>query len=396
MNDQTQDADPQKADADIQQVNAEDADPQDADTQQANAPEADAQETDAQKADSTGSTGAEPETLRAYFQQMTLIRQFELKAKEMYQRAKIGGYCHLNVGEEATVVGLMDAIAERDYLYANYRVHGYAIARGLEPGRVMAELFGRTDGLAGGWGGSMHLCDAETRFMGGYGIVGGQMPPAIGAAMAISHRSDPGPESAAVMCLLGEGTSATGAFHETLNLASLWDLPIVFVVINNRVGMSTPVEKASAEPELYKKAASYRFEGRRVDGEDPVVVRDAAHEALTQARENHRPYLLETMSYRLKGHSVVDPARYRTDEEREELAENDLLPRWRSRLIEDGVLTEQDAETIEQEATETIERAVEFADDSPAPEPEDLFTNAYSTGVANAPSAMPGDRVITL
>src|SRR5699024_4578639 len=145
----------------------------------------------------------------------------------------------------------------------------------------------------------------------------------------------------------------------------------------------TPVEKASAEPELHKKAASYRFEGRRVDGEDPVVVRDAAHEALTQARENHRPYLLETMSHRPKGHSVADPARHRTDEERED-------------LIEDGVLTEQDAETIEQEATETIERAVEFADDSPAPEPEDLFTNAYSTGVANAPSAMPGDRVITL
>lgn len=352
------------------------------------------QDADAREADPTGSE--RPETLRTYFRQMTLIRQFELKAKEMYQRAKIGGYCHLNVGEEATVVGLMDAMAERDYLYANYRVHGYAIARGLEPGRVMAELFGRTDGLAGGWGGSMHLCDAESRFMGGYGIVGGQMPPAIGAAMAISHRTEPGPESAAVMCLLGEGTSATGAFHETLNLASLWDLPIVFVVINNRVGMSTPIEKASAEPELYKKADSYRFEGRRVDGDDPLVVRDAACEALTQARENHRPYLLETMSYRLKGHSVVDPARYRTDEERAELAENDLLPRWRSRLIEDGVLTEEVAETIEREATETIERAVEFADDSPAPDPQDLFTNAYSTGVANAPSTMPGDRVITL
>lgn len=347
-----------------------------------------------QDADPTGDE--QPETLRAYFRQMTLIRHFELKAQEMYQRAKIGGYCHLNVGEEATVVGLMDAMAERDYLYANYRVHGYAIARGLDPGRVMAELFGRTDGLAGGWGGSMHLYDAESRFMGGYGIVGGQMPPATGAAMAIAHRSDPGPESEAVMCLLGEGTSATGAFHETLNLASMWDLPIVFVVINNRVGMSTPIEKASAEPELYKKAASYRFEGQQVDGDDPVVVRDAAREALTHARENHRPYLLETMSYRLKGHSVVDPARYRTDEERAELADKDLLPRLRSRLIEDGVLTEQDAETIEREATETIERAVEFADDSPAPHPDDLFTNAYSTGVANAPSGMPGDRVITL
>src|SRR5699024_1461974 len=168
-----------------------------------------------------------------------------------YQRAKIGGYCHLNVGEEATVVGLMDAIAERDYLYANYRVHGYAIARGLEPGRGMAELFGRTDGSACGRGGSRRLCAAAARVVGGCGIVGGQMPPAIGAAMAISHRSDPGPESAAVMCLLGEGTSATGAFHETLNLASLWDLPIVFVVINNRVGMSTHVDKALDAPELH-------------------------------------------------------------------------------------------------------------------------------------------------
>ena len=343
-----------------------------------------------------GGQAEQSEALRSYFEQMTLIRHFELKAQEMYQRAEIGGYCHLNVGEEATVVGLMDAMEERDYLYANYRVHGYAIARGLDPGRVMAELFGRTDGLAGGWGGSMHLYDAATRFMGGYGIVGGQMPPATGAAMAISHRQEPGPESEAVMCLLGEGTSATGAFHESLNLASLWDLPIVFVVINNRVGMSTPVEKASAEPELFRKAESYRFEGERVDGDDPIAVRDAARAALKQVREQHRPFLLETMSYRLRGHSVVDPARYRTDEERAELAEKDLLPRLRSRLLEDGVLSEQDADAIERKADETVEQAVEFAGASKSPEPSDLFTNAYSTEVANAPRAMPGDRVITL
>lgn len=336
------------------------------------------------------------ETLRNFFQQMTLIRLFELKAQEMYQRAKIGGYCHLNIGEEATVVGLMDALDKRDYLYANYRVHGYAIARGLQPGRVMAELFGRTDGLAGGWGGSMHLYDAETRFMGGYGIVGGQMPLATGAAMAISHRSAPGPESEAVMCLLGEGTSATGAFHESLNLASLWNLPIVFVIINNGVGMSTPVENASAEPELYRKAESYRMLGLRVDGDDPVAVRDAARDALRQAREGHRPFLLETMSHRLRGHSVVDPARYRTEEERAELTERDLLPRLRSRLLDDGVFSEQDAETIEREAAEIVADAAAFADASPAPGPSDLFTNAYSTEVANAPRAMPGDRVITL
>lgn len=336
------------------------------------------------------------ETLRRYFQQMTLIRLFELKAQEMYQRAKVGGYCHLNIGEEATVVGLMDALDERDYLYANYRVHGYAIARGLEPGRVMAELFGRTDGLARGWGGSMHLYDAATRFMGGYGIVGGQMPLATGAAMAISHRGTPGPQSEAVMCLLGEGTSATGAFHESLNLASLWNLPIVFVIINNGVGMSTPVEKASAEPELFRKAESYRMQGLRVDGDDPVAVRDAARDALRHAREEHRPFVLETMSHRLRGHSVVDPARYRTDQERAELAELDLLPRLRSRLLDDGVISEPDAQTIEREAAEIVSDAVAFADASPAPDPSGLFTNAYSTEVANAPRALPGDRVITL
>ena len=187
--------------------------------------------------------------------QMALIRAFELRAAEMYTRAKIGGYCHLNLGEEATVVGLMAALRPEDYLFTTYREHGYALARGAAPGRVMAELFGRTDGLSRGRGGSMHLFDPQIRLLGGYGIVGGQLPPATGAALALAYRGEPGPDSPAVLCLLGDATTNIGAFHESLNLAALWRLPIVYVIINNQLGMGTPVEAASAEPELYKRGA---------------------------------------------------------------------------------------------------------------------------------------------
>jgi len=281
--------------------------------------------------------GAEPpEVLRDYYAQMALIRAFELRAAEMYQRAKIGGYCHLNLGEEATVVGLMAALEERDYLFTTYREHGYALARGLEPARVMAELFGKTTGVSGGWGGSMHLFDARARFLGGYGIVGGQIPPATGAALALTYRGDPGPDAEAVMCLLGDGTTNIGAFHESLNLAGVWRLPIVYVIVNNQLGMGTPVDKASAEPDLYKRGCSYRIPGERVDGDDVLAVRDAARAALHRARTERQPGLLETVSYRLRGHSVVDPARYRSKEESERLRGLDPVPAFRARLIEAG------------------------------------------------------------
>lgn len=336
-----------------------------------------------------------PETLRDYYRQMALIRTFELRASEMYTRAKIGGYCHLNLGEEATVVGLMTALQPRDYLYTTYREHGYALSRGIDPGRVMAELFGKTTGVSDGWGGSMHLFDVATRLMGGYAVVGGQMPPATGAALALTHRGEPGPDAEAVMCLLGDGTTNQGAFHESLNLAALWNLPIVYVIVNNRLGMGTTVDKASAEPDLYKRGCSYRMHGERIDGDDVLAVREATRAALDRARSEREPTLLEAMSWRLRGHSVVDPARYRTREETERLRELDPVPAFRSRLLQAGVLDEEAASQIDDDIDEQVTAAVEFADNSPDPTPDQLFDHAYATPVANAPEYLPGDPVVT-
>jgi len=340
--------------------------------------------------------GEKPELLRNFYEGMSLVRTFELRASEMYARAKIGGYCHLNLGEEATVVGLTAALEDRDYLYTTYRDHGYAIMRGMEPSVVMAELFGKATGVVGGWGGSMHMFDLDKRMLGGYGIVGGQIPPATGAALAISFRSEAGPESEAVMCLLGDGTTNIGAFHESLNLAGLWNLPIVYVIVNNGLGMATTVEDASAEPDLYKRGSAYRIEGTRVDGDDPIAVRDAARAALKKARVERRPSLLELMSYRLKGHSVVDPARYRSKEDTDEAKRNDPVTAFRAKLVADGVLTEKDADAIDDGADKVVTEAVAFADESPDPSIDELFDKVYSTPVANAPRRLPGEPVVVL
>ncbi|MBX3091183.1 MAG: pyruvate dehydrogenase (acetyl-transferring) E1 component subunit alpha [Cryobacterium sp.] len=338
--------------------------------------------------------GESADVLRGYYEQMVLVREFELRASEMYARAKIGGYCHLNLGEEATVVGLMAALQERDYLFTTYRDHGYAIIRGMDPGAVMAELFGKSTGVVGGRGGSMHMFDYALRMMGGYGIVGGQIPPATGAAFAINYRSEAGKDAEAVMCLLGDATTNIGAFHESLNLAGLWKLPIVYVIVNNRLGMGTPVERASAEPDLYKRGCAYRIPGVRVDGDDPIAVRDAALAALEKARVERQPAILETMSFRLKGHSVVDPARYRSTADNEEAQENDPVPAFRNRLLNDGVLDAAAAEAIHDAVEARVTAAVDFADSSPDPSPDDLFDFVYATPVANASRAYPGDPVM--
>lgn len=339
-------------------------------------------------------SGHSAEKLRGIYEQMLLIREFELKASEMYARAKIGGYCHLNLGEEATVVGLMEALRDDDYLFATYRDHGYALARGMSPGAVMAELFGREDGVVGGRGGSMHLFDFEKRMLGGYGIVGGQIPPATGAALAVAYRSEPGPDSAAVMCILGDGSVNIGAFHESLNLAGIWDLPIVYVIVNNRLGMGTTVEAASAEPDLYKRGSAYRMEGVRVDGDDPLAVIEATEEALTRARVERRPSIVETMTYRLKGHSVVDPAKYRSVEETEEAKANDPLPRFRERLLKEKVLDEKAVEKVRADVEKVVAEAVEFADASPHPDPKDLLRYLWATEVPNGLVAFPGEPVM--
>lgn len=326
------------------------------------------------------------EQLLGFYRQMVLIRRFEERAGQAYTEAKIGGYCHLNLGEEATVAGLMAAMRAEDYVFTNYREHGYALARGITPERVMAELYGRSAGVSKGWGGSMHMFDIDSRFMGGYGIVGGQVPLATGAALAIDYRGG----SEVVVCLMGDGTTNIGAFHESLNMAALWGLPIVYVVINNGLGMGTTVEQSSAEPELYKRATSYRMASARVDGNDPVAVHEAAQIAMASARDG-KPYLLETMSGRLKGHSVVDPARYRSREEVQALKTADPVAAYAVRLHEQGVLTDELIAQIEVEAREAVAAAVEFADGSPQPDVTTLFDYTYATPVANDSRRLPGE-----
>ena len=333
--------------------------------------------------------GEKPGTLVDYYRMMWLMRRFEERCAELYQRARIGGYCHLNLGEEATVVGLMAALEPRDYLFTNYREHGYALARGIEAGRVMAELFGKATGVSRGRGGSMHLFDAEARLLGGYAIVGGQIPLATGAAHAIAYRG--GDE--VVMCQMGDGTVNIGAFHECLNMAQLWKLPIVYVIVNNLTGMGTKVEAASAEPELYRRACAYRMASERVDGNDLLAVRDAARRAVQRARAESQPTLLEAVSFRMRGHSVVDPARYRSKEEVERGRAQDPVVAFRARLLAAGVLGEAEAAALEAEVEKELQQAVDFADASPDPTVEELFDDVYASPVANAPRALPGDPV---
>ncbi|MCQ4041465.1 pyruvate dehydrogenase (acetyl-transferring) E1 component subunit alpha [Streptantibioticus rubrisoli] len=333
--------------------------------------------------------GTEPEQLLEYLRLMLLIRRFEERAAQAYTQARIGGYCHLNLGEEATVVGVTQAMEPTDYLFTNYREHGYALGRGIDPGRAMAELYGRTTGVSKGWGGSMHMFDAQARLMGGYGIVGGQLPLAVGAALAVSYRGS----AEAVVCHMGDGTTNIGAFHESLNLASLWDLPVVFVVVNNQLGMGTSVEQSCAEPELHRRAAAYRMAGVRVDGTDVLAVRDAVREALCVARREQRPTLVEAVSSRLRGHSVVDPARYRTPQEADAAQREDPLPRFQHRLREAGVLDDRTLADLQSAVAAEVTRAAAFAEESPHPQVASLFDHTYATAVANESRRLPADAL---
>ncbi len=330
----------------------------------------------------------DPARLLDVYRQMLLIRRFEERAARSYTQALIGGYCHLNLGEEAAVVGLLSALAPSDYLFTNYREHGYAITRGIDPKYVMAELYGRVDGVSKGWGGSMHMFDVTHRLLGGYGIVGGQIPLATGAALALDYRNQPD----VVMCTLGDGTTNIGAFHESLNIAALWHLPIVYVIINNQLGMGTTVERSSAEPELYKRASAYRMESERVDGLDPLAVAEASARAIARAREGH-PYLLEVVSERLRGHSVVDPAKYRSEAEVAELRAHDPVHTFAARLVHDGVASDEDLAALDREITARVDEAAAFAEASPSPDVTTLFDYTYATAVANDSRRLPGQSL---
>ncbi|WP_405498418.1 pyruvate dehydrogenase (acetyl-transferring) E1 component subunit alpha [Nocardia sp. NBC_00511] len=336
--------------------------------------------------------GVDAAELRELYTDMLFIRRFEERTAQAYQQAKIGGYCHLNLGEEATVVGVGKAMRPTDYLFTNYREHGYALAKGIEPGRVMAELYGRSTGTSKGWGGSMHMYDTQTRLLGGYAIVGGQVPLAVGAALAIDYRDG----DDVVVCQMGEGTTNIGAFHESLNIAALWNLPIVFLVINNQTGMGTTVDKSSAEPDLWKRAAAYRMRGERVDGTDVLAVREVASDLIETARREGKPALLEAVSYRLKGHSVVDPAKYRSEETVAEVREHDPVALWHNRLLEAGVLSEDSAKAIEADVAERVKAAVDFADSSPHPDPATLFDYNYATPVHGDSRRLPADPLFTV
>jgi pyruvate dehydrogenase E1 component alpha subunit len=324
----------------------------------------------------------------ALYRQMLLIKRFEERAQRAYTEALIGGYCHLNLGEEAAVVGLMSALRPDDYLFTNYREHGYAIARGIDPKAVMAELYGRVDGVSKGWGGSMHMFDVSHRLLGGYGIVGGQLPIATGAALAIQYKG--GDE--VVMCTMGDGTAAIGAFHESLNLAGLWDLPIVYVIINNGLGMGTPVAGSSADPDLYKRGTTYRFESARVDGADPFAVAAAPTHAIDVARHG-RPYLLEVMTERLRGHSVVDPAKYRSADEAARLKTVDPVQKFAERITGAGVLDADALVAIDTDVRHEVDEIAVFAAASAHPDVSTLFDYTYATPVANDTRLLPGDAL---
>jgi len=328
------------------------------------------------------------EQLVDLYRQMLLIRRFEEKTGEMYTRAKIGGYCHLNLGEEATIVGVMSALDQRDYIFTNYREHGYILARGVDPNRIMAELFGKETGISSGRGGSMHLFDTKTNFLGGYAIVGGQLPLATGAGLAIAHRGEDG----VVLCQMGDATTNIGAFHESLNIAALWKLPVVFMIVNNNYGMGTTVAKASAEPDLYKKACAYRMRAEQVDGNDVLAVRDAMARAVEVARTEKLPSLLDVQSFRWRGHSVVDPDRYRDKSMVEKGRAQDPIAHFAQRLKDAGIVDDAALKMIDAEVTETVDGAVRFADESPDPQPKDLFVFDYATDVANVDRTFPADH----
>jgi pyruvate dehydrogenase E1 component alpha subunit len=307
---------------------------------------------------------------------MLLIRHFEERAQEMYMKAKIGGFMHLAIGEEATIVGTVAAMRDDDYLLSTYREHGQVLARGTDPNFVMAELFGREGGTSRGRGGSMHLFDLERRFLGGYGIVGGNLPLAAGVALASDYRAD----DSVTVCMFGDGASNQGTFGETMNIAALWKLPIVFVVVNNQYGMGTAIARHSAVTDLSKKAECLGVPGERVDGMDVLAVRDALAEHLRLAREEHQPTLVEALTYRFRGHSAADPEVYRTKEEVAQWRERDPILSYKKLLEEAGLLTEEEFQEHDRKAIEIVDRAVEWADASPEPPLESLYENVYVLG----------------
>jgi len=317
------------------------------------------------------------ETMWSLYRKMLLIRRFEEKSAEMYALAKIAGFLHLYIGQEAVAVGCIDATHPDDYIISSYRDHGQCLARGSDPKRVMAELFGRATGLCQGKGGSMHLIDAERNFMGGYAIVGGHLPLAVGLAFAARYRK----EDRVVICFFGDGALPSGQTHEAFNLAALWNLPVIFVCENNRYGMGTPLQR---EMVLYKdvidRAKGHGIEAEQVNGMDVLEVRELTEHIVRKLRERPQPFFIEALTYRFMGHSMSDPAHglYRTREEVEEARTQDPLILLKEKILERLQGSETDFKQVEKEIGEIVQESITFADASPFPDPSSLHEDVYS------------------
>jgi len=315
------------------------------------------------------------ETLLKMLYQMVLIRRFEEKSAESYTLGKIGGFCHLYIGQEAVAVGALSALRPDDYVFTSYRDHGHALAMGTPADEVMAELYGKIGGCSKGKGGSMHLFDADKHFLGGHGIVGGQIPLATGVAYATKYRGT----DQTTLVFFGEAAVNQGAFHESLNMAQLWKLPCIYICENNQYGMGTSLKRAMSISDVSQKAVGYGMASEFVDGMDVLAVRAATERAVERARKEYLPSLLEIRTYRFMGHSMSDPGHYRTRAEIERYQERDPIKVFGDNLREKGVLDDEGLKEIEARVRAEVERAVKFADESPEPAPEELFTDIYAT-----------------
>ena len=318
--------------------------------------------------------GVLPENeLVKFYRQMVLSREFEEACAEQYTKGQITGFLHLYSGQEAVAVGATAGLHKDDYILSAYREHAQAIVRGADPKKVMAELFGRATGICKGKGGSMHLFDPALNFMGGYAIVGGQFPVSVGLAFAAKYRH----EDRVVACFFGDGAVNQGNFHEGLNWARLWELPVLFICENNFYGIGTEVHRSSAVPDIHKRTCGYDIPSEKVDGMDVIAVYQAVKRAAEWVREHSRPYLIEAVTYRFRGHSMADPAKYRSAAEHEVWKARDPIPNFGRRLMEEGVAGQVLLDAIMAEARSKVEEAVQFAEESPWPEDKEVWEDIY-------------------
>lgn len=313
------------------------------------------------------------ETYLQWYESMLLMRRFEEKAGQLYIQQKIRGFCHLYIGQEALVAGAESAITKDDKVITAYRDHAHPLGRGTSANAIMAELYGKVTGCSKGKGGSMHMFDKERNFFGGHGIVGGQIPLGAGIAFADKYRGD----KTVTLCYMGDGAVRQGSLHETFNMAMLWKLPVIFIIENNNYAMGTSVERTSNVHDLYKIGLAYEMPSFKVDGMSCEAVHEAISEAAERARKGDGPTLLEMKTYRYRGHSMSDPAKYRTKEEVEEYKQKDPIEQVLATIRKNKYATDQEIEAIEERVKQQVEESVKFAEESPFPAPEDLYKDVY-------------------